>query len=80
MQVLDISPAGVLLRTSQLINSGERGRLRLNLWGTPLTADIEVCRVFPLLERGRDNGFGLGAVFLAIAPEHRQVLERLEPV
>ena len=79
VQVVDISVAGVLLRTSQPIDAGTRGRLRLNLWGAPLTADIEVRRVFPFVERGRENGYGVGAVFLAIAPAHRQLLERFGP-
>ena len=79
VQVLDISVAGVLLRTSQPIDAGTRGRLRLNLSGAPLTADIEVRRVFPFVERGREDGYGVGAVFLAIAPAHRQLLERFGP-
>jgi hypothetical protein len=79
VQVLDISVAGVLFRTSQPIDAGTRGRLRLNLWGAPLTADLEVRRVVPFVERGREDGYGVGAVFLAIAPAHRQLLERFGP-
>lgn len=76
VQVLDISVAGVLLRTSEPIDAGTRGRLRLNLWGAPLTADIEVRRVFPFVERGSETGYGAGAMFVAITPAHRQLLER----
>jgi PilZ domain len=79
LQVLDISVAGVLLRTTQPVDAGTRGRLRLNLGGEPLTADIEVRRVFPFVELGRESGYGVGARFLAIAPAHRQLLERLGP-
>ena len=76
VQVLDISVAGVLLRTSQPIDAGTRGSLRLNLSGAALAADVEVRRVFPFVEYGRDNGYGVGAAFVAITPEHRQLLER----
>jgi hypothetical protein len=79
LQVLDISVAGVLLRTTQPIDAGTRGRLRLNLGGAPLTADIEVRRVFRFVELGRESGYGIGARFLAIAPAHRQLLERFGP-
>ena len=79
VQVIDISVAGVLLRTSQPIDAGTRGCLRLNLWGAPLAVDIEVRRVFPFVERGRENGYGIGAMFLAITPAHRQLLERFGP-
>jgi hypothetical protein len=77
VRVLDISVAGVLLQTSQPIDAGTRGCLRLNLGGAPLVADVEVRRVSPLVEDGRDNGYGVGVVFVAITPEHRQLLERL---
>jgi hypothetical protein len=76
VQVLDISVAGVLLRASQPIDAGTRGCLRLNLWGAPLAADLEVRRVFPFVERGSETGYGAGAMFVAITPAHRQLLER----
>jgi hypothetical protein len=76
VQVLDISVAGVLLQTNQPFDPGTRACLRLNLWGTPFAADVEVRRVSPLTESGRSNGYGVGAVFVAITPEHRQLIER----
>lgn len=76
VQVLNINVAGVLLHTTQPIDVGTRGCLHLNLWGTALATDIEVRRVSLLEEGGRENGYGVGAVFVAITPEHRQLLER----
>jgi PilZ domain-containing protein len=76
VQVLDISVAGVLLHTSQPLDPGTRGNLRLNLWGAPFKADVEVRRVSPLLDEGRGAGYGVGAVFVAILPEHRELIER----
>jgi hypothetical protein len=76
VQVLDISVAGVLLQTQQPFDPGTRGCLRLNLWGTPFSADVEVRRVNQLVDGGRPAGYGIGAVFVAIMPEHRQLIER----
>jgi len=76
VQVLDISVDGVLLQTHQPVEPGSRGCLRLNLWGTPFSADVEVRRVNPLVEGERSAGYGVGAVFVAIMPEHRQLIER----
>lgn len=76
VQVLDISEGGVLLQTSQRVEPGARGCLRLNLWGTPFTADVEVRRVSRLMDGDREAGYGVGAVFLTIMPEHRQLIER----
>jgi hypothetical protein len=77
VRVLDISVAGILLQASQPLDIGARGRLRLNLWGAPFTADVEVRRVSPpRAERGRHNEYRIGAVFIAIASEHRQLVER----
>ena len=76
VQVLDISVAGVLLHTSQRVEPGSRGCLRLNLWGTPFSADVEVRRVSPLGEGQRGAGYGVGATFVAMMPEHRHLIER----
>ncbi len=76
VQVLDISVAGVLLQTSQQLTLGARGCLRLNLWGEPFAADVEVRRVSRLMDGDREAGYGVGAVFVAIMPEHRQLIER----
>jgi hypothetical protein len=76
VQVLDISTAGVLLQTKQRVQPGMRGCLRLNLWGTPFAADVEVRRVNPLSEGDGSAGYGVGAVFVGILPEHRHLIER----
>jgi len=76
VQVLDISVAGVLLQTNQSFEPGTRGCLRLNLWGSAFAADVEIRRVSPILNDGRETGYGVGAVFVAIMPEHRQLIER----
>jgi len=76
VQVIDISVAGVLLQTNQPFDPGTRGCLRLNLWGTPFSADVEVRRVDKLMNGERQAGYGVGAVFVAIMPEHRQLIER----
>src|SRR5262249_60560919 len=44
VQVLDISQAGVLLRSQQPVKVGTRGRLRLTVGGAPFTAEVEVRR------------------------------------
>jgi hypothetical protein len=76
VQVLDISVAGVLLQSNQPFDPGTRGCLRLNLWGTAFSADVEVRRVNKLMDGERQAGYGIGAVFVAIMPEHRQLIER----
>src|SRR5262249_35164518 len=76
VQVLDISVVGVMLQLSRPIDLGTRGSLRLNLWGSPFTADVEVRRVSPVVENGRDLGYRVGAAFVAITPEHRHLIER----
>jgi len=76
VQVLDISVAGVLLHINRPVEPGARGCLRLNLWGTPFSADVEVRRVDQLMDGERAAGYGVGAVFVGIMPEHRQLIER----
>ncbi len=76
VEVLDISVAGVLLHINRPVEPGSRGCLRLNLWGTPFSADVEVRRVNQLVDGEQSAGYGVGAVFVAIMPEHRQLIER----
>jgi hypothetical protein len=73
VQVLDISLAGVLLQSSRLVHAGARGSLRLSLGGTPFSADVTVQRVVPSDLAG---AYRVGATFVAISLEHRQVIER----
>ncbi len=76
VQVVDISVAGVLLHTNQQLEPGARGCLRLNLWGTPFAADVEVRRVNRLGDGEANAGYGVGAVFVSMMPEHRHLIER----
>lgn len=76
VHVLDISVGGVLLHTTESVDPGTRGCLRLNLWGAPFAADVEVRRVSPIAGGPAGPGYGVGAVFVAITPEHRLLIER----
>ena len=76
VQVLDISVMGVLLHSSRRIDPGTRGCLKLNFWGTPFLADVEVRRAVPVTAEGSGLGYRVGATFAAITPEHRQLIER----
>ena len=76
VQVLDISVMGVLLHSSRPIDPGTRGCLKLNFWGTPFSADVEVRRAVPVTDNGGRQGYRVGASFVTISPEHRQLIER----
>ena len=76
VQVLDISLIGVLLQSSRRIDPGTRACLRLNLAGAPFSADVEVRRVAPVGDGLRESGYRIGAKFVGIALEHRQLIER----
>jgi hypothetical protein len=76
VQVLDISVTGVLLQSSRPIDPGTRGCLKLNFWGTPFSADIEVRRADPVTNEGSSLGYRVGAIFVTISSEHRQLIER----
>jgi hypothetical protein len=76
VQVLDISTAGVLLQTSQRVEPGMRGCLRLNLWGRPFSADVEVRRVKQLADGAGGAGYDVGAVFVWIMPDQQQLIEQ----
>jgi hypothetical protein len=74
VRVLDISLEGVLLQSREPLQIGARGRLRLSIGEAPLLADVEVRRVVPAT--GSEAGFRIGAAFVGMSPEHRQVIER----
>jgi hypothetical protein len=75
VQVMDISVAGVLLQSSRPVEVGTRGLLRLNIDGTPFQAEVDVRRV-TAGPTGKDLTYRIGAQFVAISPEHRQIIER----
>ena len=76
VQVLDITVEGVLLRANQAMDIGARGRLRLNLSDAAFDADIEVRRVSPAAHDGTTQWYDIGAAFLTMSPEDRQLIER----
>ena len=73
VQVLDISVGGALLQSSRPVKVGARGCLRLNVGGTPFTADVEVRR---LSAGSPDTSYRIGAIFVTISPENRHIIER----
>ena len=74
VRVLDLSVAGVLVQSNRPVKLGVRGRLRLNLGGQAFMADVEVARV-SRASATADEGYRIGAVFVGITPEHRQLIE-----
>ena len=74
VRVLDISTAGVLLQSPRLLSPGARGSLRFTLAGAPFLADIQVRRVSSLNDSG--SGYRIGATFVGMTLEHRQLIER----
>ena len=76
VQVLDISVTGVLLQSSRSIEPGTRGSLKLNFGGTPFSADVEIRRAVSVTVGGSSPSYRVGASFVAITPEHRQLIER----
>jgi hypothetical protein len=74
VRVLDISTAGVLLQSPRLLNPGSRGSLRFTLAGAPFLADIQVRRVTSGSDVG--SGYRIGATFVGMSLEHRQLIER----
>ena len=74
VRVLDISVAGVLLHTSEAVEAGTRGHLRLHLDGAPFKADVQVQRV--AAAPAGTAGYRLGATFVGLSPDLRQLIER----
>ena len=74
VRVLDISVAGVLLHSSEAITAGTTGNLRLHLDGSPFRADVQVQRVGEAPAGA--TGYRLGATFVGLSPDLRQLIER----
>jgi len=74
VRVLDISTGGVMLTTNRSVDLGTKGRLRLNLGGTSLAADVQIQRVHA--EPGAADQYLVGAMFVALDAEERQLIER----
>jgi len=71
VRILDISVSGVLVLAGESAGEGARGLLRLDLAGQPFSADVAIQRVLP----GSD-GFKIGASFVNLDAEHRDMIER----
>jgi PilZ domain-containing protein len=75
VRVREIGVHGVLLQGSEAVPVGTAGSLRITLGGVPFTADVQVRRVGPS-RAGSGLGYEIAAAFVAIRPEHRQLIER----
>jgi c-di-GMP-binding flagellar brake protein YcgR len=72
VQLLDISQTGVMVQSSQQAKEGSRGRLRFDLAGQPFSVEVEIRRV----AAGRPGtGYSIGARFVDLSEEHRQIIE-----
>ncbi len=74
VRVIDISVGGALLASTRPAPVGTRGRLTISIAGNPLAAEVEIRRV---VESPDHTNFRLGARFLDITNEQRDVIERL---
>jgi hypothetical protein len=75
VRVREISVIGLLVESIGPVELGSQGCLRMMLSGMPFTADIEVRRVTPS-RAGHRVGYDIAASFVAISPEHRELIER----
>jgi PilZ domain len=73
VQILEISGGGVLLQSSRPVNIGQRAALRLSIGGHAFATEVTVTRVTPSSEEGP---YRIGATFVTIKPEDRQLIER----
>ena len=76
VRVIDLTSAGVLLRSSQPLDIGVRGQLSITLRDEALDAAIEVRRVAPAAGVGATQFYDIGAVFVALSVADRYLIER----
>lgn len=74
VRIVDLSVTGVLLQAQDAVGVRSKALLRLSVGGSPLAAEVEVTRVAPAAQLG--DGYRIAAQFLAITPNHRQLIER----
>jgi len=72
VKVIDVSLGGVLLESTPPVNVEARGILRVSMGGAPFAANIEVRRVSDV----PGSRISVGARFVSVSVEHRQVIER----
>jgi len=73
VQLLDVSLAGVLLQSDQMLEVGSEGSLSLTLDGSRFTAQVHVQRV---AATGSEDGWHLGARFVGLSPDDRRLIAR----
>ena len=73
VQLLDVSVAGVLLQSDQIVDVGSEGSLSLTLDGATFRASVHVQRV---AAKGLEDGWHLGARFVALSPDDRRLIAR----
>ena len=74
VRILDLSATGVLLQVQDVVGVHSKAVLRMSVGGSPFAAEVEVMRVGPAPIPS--DGFRIAAQFLAITPNHRQLIER----
>ena len=73
VQLIDISQSGVLLHSDQMSDAGSEGSLSLTLDGSRLRTSVHVQRV---AAAGSGEGWHLGARFVALTTDDRQLIAR----
>jgi hypothetical protein len=61
-----------MIQSKQHAKEGSRGRLRFDLGGRPLSAEVEIRHV--ALGQG-GIGYKIGALFVDLSEEHRLIIE-----
>lgn len=74
VRIIDISVGGVLLASTRAAAVGARGRLSVALAGNPLATEVEIRRVVESHDR---TNYRIGAEFVGISAEQRDIIERL---
>mgnify|MGYP000848951043 CR=1 FL=1 len=74
VRIIDISVGGVLLASTRPATVGARGRLSVALAGNPLATEVEIRRV---VESSDHTNFRIGAEFVGISADQRDIIERL---
>lgn len=74
VRIIDISVGGVLLASTRPATVGARGRLSVALAGNPLATEVEIRRV---VESPDHTNFRIGAEFIGISTDQRDIIERL---
>jgi hypothetical protein len=75
VRVREISVHGLLVHAAEPLVVGSHASLRMTLSGVPFTADVRVRRVAASRPDPR-HGYDIAATFVAISPEHRELIER----